>query len=77
MQKGAVDIEGKLFGDQFGDSSIPIGVVMDPSGKRAWVALAGSDLIAEIDLATWEITRTLKAGREPDGMSFSPESARR
>ncbi len=72
MQKGAVDREGKLFGDQFGDSSIPIGVLMDPSGKRAWVALAGSDLIAEIDLDTWGVTRILEAGREPDGMSFSP-----
>ena len=77
LQKGSVDIEGKLFGDQFGDSSIPIGVVMDPSGKRAWVALAGSDLIAEIDLASWQITRGLKAGREPDGMSFSPVSVTR
>lgn len=74
MQKGSVDTEGKLFGDQFGESSIPIGVVMDPSGRRAWVALAGSDLIPEIDLTTWKISRLLKAGREPDGMSFSAVS---
>ncbi|MEJ2084645.1 MAG: cytochrome D1 domain-containing protein, partial [Acidobacteriota bacterium] len=57
MQKGSVDREGKLFGDQFGDSSIPIGILMDPSGERAWVALAGSDLIAEIDIGTWSVTR--------------------
>ena len=74
MQAGAVDSDSKLFGDQFGDSSIPIGVVVDPSGKRAWVALAGSDLIVELDADTWSITRTLKAGREPDGMSYSPLS---
>ena len=74
MQKGSVDNEGKLFGDQFGESSIPIGVVMDPSGKRAWVALAGSDLIPELDLTTWQITRVLKAGKEPDGMTYSPIS---
>jgi len=77
MQKGSVDNEGKLFGDQFGESSIPIGVVMDPSGKRAWVALAGSDLIPELDLTTWQITRVLKAGREPDGMTYSPVSPER
>ena len=74
MQRGSVDIEGKLFGDQFGDSSIPIGVLMDPSGARAWVALAGSDLIAEIELGSWSITRVLAAGREPDGMTYSPLS---
>ncbi len=77
MQKGSVDREGKLFGDQFGDSSIPIGTLMDPSGERAWVALAGSDLIAEIDLETWEIVRALEAGREPDGMTFSPVAVER
>jgi YVTN family beta-propeller protein len=77
MQKGSVDREGKLFGDQFGDSSIPIGTLMDPSGERAWVALAGSDLIAEIDLEDWEIVRALEAGREPDGMAFSPVAVER
>lgn len=74
MQAGEIDSEGKLFGDQFGESSIPIGVVMGPSGQRAWVALAGADLIVELDADTWSITRTLKAGREPDGMSYSPVS---
>ena len=72
MQKGSVDAEGKLFGDQFGDSSIPIGILIEPSGDRAWIALAGSDLIAELDLETWSIVRALEAGREPDGMTYSP-----
>ena len=76
MQKGSVDTEGKLFGDQFGESSIPIGVVMDPSGQRAWVALAGSDLIAELDLTSWQISRVLRAGKEPDGMSYSSVSVK-
>lgn len=74
MQAGVVDSEGKLFGDQFGGSSIPIGVVMDPAGSRAWVALAGADLIVELDASTWSISRILQAGREPDGMSYSPVS---
>jgi YVTN family beta-propeller protein len=72
LQKGDVDLEGKLFGDRFGDSSIPIGVVVDPASERAWVALAGSDLIAELDMADWTVSRVLTAGREPDGMAYSP-----
>ncbi len=72
LQRGDVDIEGKLFGDMFGDSSIPIGVVVSPVGDRAWVALAGSDIVAELDLTDWTVSRALTAGREPDGMAFSP-----
>ncbi|MEE8368246.1 MAG: beta-propeller fold lactonase family protein [Thermoanaerobaculia bacterium] len=76
MQRGEATTDGKLFGDQFGDSSIPIGIVVEPRGSRAWIALAGSDLIAELDLVTWRLTRTLKAGREPDGMAYSPVELR-
>jgi YVTN family beta-propeller protein len=77
LQKGNVDIKGKLFGAQFGDSSIPIGVVAAPAGKRAWVALAGSDLVAELDTDDWSVSRVLTAGREPDGMAYSPLSVSR
>ena len=77
LQQGEVDLQGKLFGDMFGDSSIPIGVVVDPSGERAWVALAGSDLVAELDMDSWTISRALTAGREPDGMAYSPLQAGR
>lgn len=77
LQKGNVDIAGKLFGDRFGDSSIPIGIVAAPAGDRAWVALAGSDLVAELDTADWSVSRILTAGREPDGMAYSPLKAER
>lgn len=76
LQKGDVDVEGKLFGAQFGDSSIPIGVVVSPGSERAWVALAGSDLVAELDTDDWSVARILVAGREPDGMAYSPLPAR-
>lgn len=68
----SMDVEERLFGDRFGDSSVPIGVIVDGTGERAWVAHANADVITEIDLATGEILRMLRAGREPDGMGFSP-----
>jgi YVTN family beta-propeller protein len=61
--------EGRLM--QFGDSSVPIGVVVHPSGKRAWVAHANADVITVLDLESWTAVGTLKAGREPDGMAYS------
>jgi DNA-binding beta-propeller fold protein YncE len=68
----SMDVEERLFGDRFGDSSVPIGVIADDKGDVAWVAHANADVITEIDLATGEITRMLRAGKEPDGMGFSP-----
>lgn len=63
--------EGRLFGDRFGDSSVPIGVVVNEIGERAFVAHANADVITEVDLASGEIVRLLRAGREPDGMGYS------
>ena len=67
--------EGRLM--QFGDSSVPIGVVVRPDGKRAWVAHANADVITVLDLETWKPAGTLTAGREPDGMAYSALDVKR
>jgi YVTN family beta-propeller protein len=73
----AVDTGDRLFGDQFGESSVPIGIVIHPNGKKAWVAHTNADVVAEIDLESWKIVRLLEAGREPDGMAYSALEAKR
>ena len=70
----AVAAEGRLLG-AFGTSSVPIGIVVDPDGRHAYVAHANADKIAVLDLATWKVTATFAAGKEPDGMAFSPLAA--
>lgn len=57
---------------QFGRSATPLGILIAPDGRRAWVALAAMDEIAEVDIATRKVVRLLKAGREPDGMAYIP-----
>jgi YVTN family beta-propeller protein len=74
MSLEAADTEGRLFGDQFGTSSVPIGIVVHPGGKRAYVAHAGADRISVLDLESWEVVGSLTAGKEPDGMAYSPLS---
>jgi len=64
--------EGRLFGDRFGRSSVPIGVVVSGDGARAFVAHSNADRISVVDLTTWTVTGTLAAGPEPDGMGWSP-----
>jgi YVTN family beta-propeller protein len=52
--------------------SAPIGILVHPGGERAYVAHANADAIAIFDLGRLEFAGTLPAGREPDGMAFSP-----
>jgi YVTN family beta-propeller protein len=54
------------------EGSTPIGVVVSPDGARAFVAHASADAVAEFDLSTGKVVRTLLAGREPDGMAWAP-----
>ncbi|MDX1631505.1 MAG: cytochrome D1 domain-containing protein [Thermoanaerobaculia bacterium] len=67
----AADPEDRLFGDRFGDSSVPIGIEIAPDGDRAFIAHANADRIQILDLESWETLGTITAGREPDGMAYS------
>lgn len=67
----ATETAGRLFGDTFGDSSVPIGIVVTPDGTRAFIAHANADVITVVDLSTWSLAGTLRAGKEPDGMGYS------
>jgi YVTN family beta-propeller protein len=62
---------GRLFGDQFGKSPVPVGVVVAPDGSRAFVAHTQADRVALVDLASWRPAGALTAGKEPDGMAYS------
>lgn len=64
--------EDRLFGDRFGDSTVPIGIEIAPSGDRAFIAHANADVIQVLDLETWKTVGVLDAGAEPDGMGYSP-----
>ena len=68
--------KGRLFSDRFGDSSVPIGIEIVDSEKRAYIAHANADDISVVDLSQWKVVGTLSAGKEPDGMGWSPLSPR-
>lgn len=66
----AADKSGRLM-TAFGDSSVPIGILVEPDGRRAFVAHANGDAISIVDLGKWERVGSLTAGKEPDGMGYS------
>jgi len=52
---------------------LPIGVLVAPDGRHAFVACGGYDRLAVIDLETWKVVARWKTGREPDGLAFVSE----
>ena len=72
LPAAAVQTEGRLLGAMFGRSTVPIGVVTDGAGRRVYVAQANADQVAEFDVASGALLRTLPAGAEPDGLAWSP-----
>ncbi|MEN8107369.1 MAG: hypothetical protein ABFS22_05115 [Pseudomonadota bacterium] len=62
---------GRWLGGGFGYRPLPIGIVYHPDGKTAYVANSYGGYIAVVDVATRQVTATLQAGAEPDGMAHS------
>ena len=52
-----------------GKSPAPVGLLVHPGGKHAWVASTNADVISRIDLEKLAVVQRLTAGKEPDGLS--------
>jgi YVTN family beta-propeller protein len=72
MPMAAATTEGRLFADRFGKSPVPIGLLVPPAGKVAFVANSNADAVVVFDLSTGAILRTLPTGAEPDGLAWTP-----
>lgn len=68
------DASSRLFGDTFGESPVPVGLVIHPAGDIAWVAATQADAVVVVKTGDLVVKDLLRAGKEPDGMSFSPAS---
>ncbi len=62
---------GRLFGNQFGQSPVPVGILVAPGLGHAFVANTNADIVTMVDLKTWQIVDRLTAGKEPDGLGYS------
>jgi YVTN family beta-propeller protein len=64
--------EDRYFADQFEGSPIPIGIVIPPDGKSAYVANSNADVVVVIDLESFAVTARYRTGAQPDGIGWSP-----
>lgn len=62
----------RIFGSQFGQSPVPVGILVSPKLSHAFVANTNADIVTMIDLKTWQVAGRLTAGKEPDGLGYSP-----
>ncbi len=61
--------ETRLFSTRFGKSPTPVGLLIAPDGKRAWVASTNADVVSVIDLDKLAVVGRITAGKEPDGLA--------
>ena len=63
--------ENRVFQKRFGSSPAPVGLLVSPDGKRAYVSAGHADVVAVIDLDRMRVDDAWTAGREPDGLVMS------
>lgn len=49
------------------------GILIEPDGRRAFVAVSPDEFVAVVDLKTLQVTGRIPTGRGPDGMAWVPE----
>lgn len=69
-------VDALRMSNQLGTGPVPVGILIVPTLNRAYVANSNADILSVIDLDTWRIVDHLTAGKEPDGLGYTPISAR-
>lgn len=67
--KSEIEKKGRLFGSAFGDSPVPIGIALG-NKNLIYVANSNADIVSIIDLESGGIIKTIKTGKEPDGIAI-------
>lgn len=64
--------EDRYFVEEFEDSPIPIGVVVGPDNRTAYVANTAADVVAVVDIISLRVLDLYRTGAEPDGIAWTP-----
>ena len=65
-----IDLKRSYIEEFFSHTTVPVGLLMHPNGKVAFIAASNSNNVLVLDLKEWEIIGELEAGDHPDGMGF-------
>lgn len=67
----AADAGARMLGEALAASPTPVGVLIAPDSRRAWIAATNADVVFALDLDTLTIRARFPAGPEPDGLGFA------
>ena len=59
------------------EKAAQVTILFSADGKRLYAAETGSDVVAEIDLASGQVLRRLPAGKNGDGLAIAPPALNR
>jgi YVTN family beta-propeller protein len=59
-----------------GAAATPTGIAVNPDGQHAYLAFAGIDTVAVLDLAGFTVTSTINVGADPFGLAVAPDGQR-
>jgi YVTN family beta-propeller protein len=65
-----VDAKSRRVTRRIAVGRMPEGILIAPDGRRAYVAVAGDNRVAAIDLQKMEVVQTIATGDGPDGMAW-------
>lgn len=65
-----LDVASRKVTKRLAIGKTPEGILIDPNGTRAFIALAGDNAIAVLDLKTLTVTGRFETGGAPDGMAW-------
>ncbi len=69
---GVVDLNALQMVKSIPVSGKPQEVLLNADGSRAWASAFGVPEVAEIDTNGWTVTRELPAGKQNDGLAWTP-----
>ena len=59
------------------EKAAQVTILFSADGRRVYAAETGSDVVAEIDLASGQVLRRLPAGKNGDGLAIAPAASNR
>lgn len=71
-----LDVASKKVVKRLALGKMPEGILIDPDGSRAFIAVAGDNRVDILNLKTLTITGKLETGTGPDGMAWIPAKGR-
>jgi YVTN family beta-propeller protein len=71
LEKAVDDTSQRLFKDSLGRGPVPVGILVEPKGRYAFVANTNADVITVLDLSDWSIAGRMVGGQEPDGLGYT------